>query len=73
MTQAFQSTSGSISNLVKGINQMKSTCADTTILGSFMENHDVARFASLTSDMSLVKNAIAFTMLQDGSPISMPH
>lgn len=41
----------------------------STLLGSFMENHDNARFPSLTSDMSLVKNAMAFTMLADGIPI----
>ncbi|KAH8657061.1 glycoside hydrolase family 13 protein [Tricladium varicosporioides] len=69
ITQAFQSTSGSISNLVNGINTMKSTCSDTTLLGSFLENHDVDRFPSLTSDESLAKNAIAFTILADGTPI----
>ncbi|KIM98961.1 glycoside hydrolase family 13 protein [Oidiodendron maius Zn] len=69
ITQAFQSTSGSISNLVNGINQMKDTCGDTTLLGSFLENHDQPRFASLTSDFSLAKNAIAFSILQDGIPI----
>ncbi|KAI4148094.1 MAG: hypothetical protein LQ340_005244 [Diploschistes diacapsis] len=69
ITQAFQSTSGSISNLVNGINTMKSTCADTTLLGSFLENHDNPRFAYLTPDLSLAKNAIAFTMLADGIPI----
>ncbi|PQE33091.1 hypothetical protein CJF32_00007648 [Rutstroemia sp. NJR-2017a WRK4] len=69
ITQAFQSTSGSISNLVNGINQMKSTCSDTTLLGSFLENHDVARFPSYTSDAALTKNAIAFTILADGIPI----
>ena len=71
ITQAFQSTSGSISNLVNGVNEIKTTCTDTTLLGSFLENHDVRRFASLTNDVSLTKNAIAFTMLQDGIPISM--
>ncbi|CZR53768.1 related to alpha-amylase A precursor [Phialocephala subalpina] len=69
VTQAFQSTSGSISNLVNGINTMKSDCSDTTLLGAFLENHDNARFPSLTSDVSLAKNAIAFTILSDGSPI----
>ncbi|OBT91754.1 hypothetical protein VE01_10231 [Pseudogymnoascus verrucosus] len=69
ITQGFQSTSGSISNLVNGINTMKLSCSDTTLLGSFLENHDVARFPSLTSDLSLQKNAIAFTMLMDGIPI----
>ncbi|CZT09340.1 hypothetical protein WAI453_003201 [Rhynchosporium graminicola] len=67
--RAFESTSGSISELVNGINTMKSTCADTTLLGSFMENHDVTRFASVQGDFSLAKNAIAFTMLADGIPI----
>lgn len=69
ITQAFESTSGSISNLVNGINQMKSTCSDTSLLGSFLENHDNPRFPSLTSDVSLAQNAIAFAMLQDGIPI----
>lgn len=69
ITQAFQSTSGSISNLVNGVNEMKSECADTTLLGSFMENHDNPRFPSYTPDISLAKNAIAFTVLADGIPI----
>ena len=34
-----------------------------------MENHDQPRFASITSDISLAKNAIAFTVLADGIPI----
>jgi alpha-amylase len=49
---------------------MKSTCSDTTLLGSFVENHDNVRFPSLTSDISLIKNAISFTILTDGIPIS---
>lgn len=35
-----------------------------------MENHDVPRFASVTTDYSLAKNAIGFTILADGVPIS---
>ncbi|GAB7352422.1 hypothetical protein MBLNU459_g2841t2 [Dothideomycetes sp. NU459] len=69
ITQAFESTSGSISNLVNGINEMKSDCSDTTLLGSFLENHDNPRFPSYTSDISLAKNAIGFAMLADGIPI----
>lgn len=69
ITQAFQSTSGNISNLANGINTMKADADDTTLYGSFLENHDNARFPSLTSDMSLAKTAIAFTMLMDGIPI----
>lgn len=48
---------------------MKSDCKDTTLLGSFLENHDNPRFPSYTSDFSLAKNAIGFAMLQDGIPI----
>lgn len=67
--EAFQSSSGSISNLYDGINTMKSEATDTSLYGSFLENHDNPRFPSLTSDMALAKNAIAFTMLMDGIPI----
>ena len=69
MTRAFQSTTGSISDLVDEVNQVKSTCKDSTLLGTFLENHDQPRFPSLTSDLSLAKNAIAFTLLADGIPI----
>ena len=48
---------------------MLSDCSDTTLLGSFLENHDNPRFPYYTSDYSLAKNAIAFTMLADGVPI----
>ena len=54
---------------MNGINEMKSDCADTTLLGSFLENHDNPRFPSYTSDLSLAKNAITFAMLADGIPI----
>ncbi|KAK3337361.1 glycoside hydrolase superfamily [Cercophora scortea] len=69
ITRAFQSTSGSISSLVSGMNTLKSTARDLSLYGSFLENHDQARFASLTSDMALTKNAIAFAMLKDGIPL----
>lgn len=69
ITQAFESTSGSISNLVTGVNRMKDQATDTSLYGSFLENHDNPRFPSLTSDISLAKNAIAFTILADGIPI----
>lgn len=69
MVPAFQSTSGSISSLVDMLDSVKTDCADTTLLGSFSENHDVPRFASLTSDLALAKNVIAFTILADGVPI----
>lgn len=42
---AFESSSGSISNLYNMINTVKSDCADTSLLGNFIENHDNPRFA----------------------------
>jgi alpha-amylase len=57
-----------MTELVNGINTMKGQMATGT-LGSFLENHDNPRFASLTSDLALAKNAIAFTILMDGIPI----
>ncbi|KAJ5093297.1 hypothetical protein N7456_009158 [Penicillium angulare] len=69
LLRAFESTSGSISDLYDMINTVKSDCADSTLLGSFVENHDNPRFASYTDDMSLAKNAAAFTIMSDGIPI----
>ncbi|KAK3984299.1 glycoside hydrolase superfamily [Cladorrhinum sp. PSN332] len=69
MLRAFQSTSGSISALVEGMNTLKGAAKDLSLYGSFLENHDVARFASFTKDMALTKNGIAFMMLKDGIPI----
>ena len=57
-----------MTELINGINTMKGQMKTNT-MGSFLENHDNPRFASLTSDIALDKNAIAFTMLMDGIPI----
>ncbi|GCB23537.1 alpha-amylase A type-3 [Aspergillus awamori] len=69
LLRAFESTNGSISDLYNMINTVKSTCRDSTLLGTFVENHDNPRFANYTSDMSLAKNAATFTILADGIPI----
>ncbi|KAH0378125.1 alpha-amylase, partial [Aureobasidium melanogenum] len=68
-TDAFSSTAGSMSKFVSQLNGMKSQCKDTSVLGSFSENHDQPRFASLTNDMSLAKNIITYTIMSDGIPI----
>ncbi|KAF2768834.1 alpha-amylase [Teratosphaeria nubilosa] len=67
--RGFESTSGSLEELASGLDSMISDCKDVTLLGNFMENHDQPRFPSLTSDSSLIDNAIAFTMMNDGIPI----
>ncbi|KAK8190444.1 glycoside hydrolase superfamily [Phyllosticta capitalensis] len=69
LTRTFTSSSGSISDLASEINTVKSTCKDSTLLGTFSENHDVTRFASLTSDLSQARNVMTFTLLHDGVPI----
>lgn len=69
LTRAFQSSEGSINDLVETINSVKSNCPNSTSFGSFSENHDVARFASLTDDLALAKNIITYTILADGIPI----
>ncbi|GFF35710.1 acid alpha-amylase [Aspergillus udagawae] len=66
---AFESTSGSISNLYNMISSVASDCADPTLLGNFIENHDNPRFASYTSDYSQAKNVISFMFFSDGIPI----
>ncbi|OBT84877.1 hypothetical protein VE02_05923 [Pseudogymnoascus sp. 03VT05] len=67
ITSGFQG--GPLAALVQGIKEMNASCSDTTLLGSFMENHDLARFPFKTTDVSLDMNAIAYTMLTDGIPI----
>ncbi|CAL5871101.1 uncharacterized protein PFLUO_LOCUS5347 [Penicillium psychrofluorescens] len=69
LLRAFESTSGSISDLYDMINSVRTTCSDSTLLGTFVENHDNPRFASYTEDMSLAKNAATFTIMSDGIPI----
>ncbi|KAK0633563.1 glycoside hydrolase family 13 protein [Immersiella caudata] len=67
--RAFRSSSGSIAELVSGLNTIKNSALDTSLFGSFLENHDVERFAYFTKDVARTKNAIAFIMLKDGIPI----
>lgn len=43
---------------------------DMQLLGTFMENHDQPRFTNSTSnDVTVVRNAMAYTLLSDGIPI----
>ncbi|OLN88606.1 Alpha-amylase A type-3-like protein 1 [Colletotrichum chlorophyti] len=69
VTQAFQSTMGSIWNLRDGIRKLGEVASDLTLYGSFLENHDQPRFSHHTSDTALFKNALTFSLLMDGIPI----
>ncbi|KAK8097148.1 hypothetical protein PG999_013092 [Apiospora kogelbergensis] len=66
--QTFSNPSATMDSLVNGINTLKGQ-ADTTAMGVFIENHDQKRFPNINNDMTLAKNAIAFTLLSDGIPI----
>ena len=69
LIRAFSAPNGSVSDLVSEMNSVQSACRDTTVLGSFSENHDQPRFASFTADISQAMNVVTYTMLADGIPI----
>ncbi|KAL2008595.1 hypothetical protein VTN00DRAFT_6789 [Thermoascus crustaceus] len=62
-------TAGNMPGLAQMVSTVKDGCKDFTLLGIFLENQDIPRFASLIDDIALAKNAMAFTILTDGIPI----
>ncbi|PIB03036.1 Alpha-amylase A type-3 [Cercospora beticola] len=69
LIRAFSSNTATMNELANNIQWLNATCQDTTLLGNFIENHDQARFPSITKDIGLTKNVIAFTVLNDGIPV----
>lgn len=69
LTRAFADAEGSMGDLSETITALRNDCIEPTAFGLFSENHDVERFASMTSDMSQAKNIITFTIMGDGMPI----
>ncbi|APA12148.1 hypothetical protein sscle_09g069180 [Sclerotinia sclerotiorum 1980 UF-70] len=65
----FSNSSATSENLIGQIQHQNTQCKDTTLLGTFTENHDQPRFGNYTSDLTLAKNIITYTMLADGIPI----
>lgn len=63
---------GNSSNSMGGLEyefaNVATECHDSTLLGTFSENHDVPRFGSVTSDLSQQKNALTFDFMSDGIP-----
>lgn len=59
-----------LDNVGYGMYEVKSYNKDPTVLGTFLDNHDQARFASFASD-DIVKdqNAVTFLMFHTGIPI----
>lgn len=66
LNEAFNG--GSFEKLETAKNDARSGCNDTFALGSFLENHDMPRFANSNDDMALAQNAMAYILLNDGIP-----
>ena len=60
---------GQMKRLYDVLVQLPHKFKDVTLLGRFIENHDVCRFAGLTSDLGLRKSAFVFNILGDAIPI----
>lgn len=50
-------------------NAIMSAFKDVSVLTSFVDNHDVARFLSTKNDQALFKNALAFVLLGETIPV----
>ena len=66
LNEAFNG--GSFEKLDKAKSNARSGCNDTFALGSFLENHDMPRFANSNDDMALAQNAMTYILLNDGIP-----
>ena len=69
INSTFTNTSQSMMWLTYELAAMDASCQDTSILGTFSENQDIARIGSSTQDISLLKNTLAFTIMTNGIPI----
>ena len=67
---AFNATGGGMANLAGLITQNQGNCSDVSLLGNFIENHDLPRYAGITSDQMQRLNAITFTFVIDGFPVA---
>lgn len=65
----FYQQKGSSQALVDMFNQVSSLFPDPAALGSFLDNHDNARWLNSKNDLSLLKNALAYVILARGVPI----
>nr|AOR81607.1 alpha-amylase [Phaffia rhodozyma] len=66
---AFQYVNANLGALVDVHNSLLSSMNDTTLLGTFVDNHDQPRLASLIKDTALLGNAYTYPFITDGVPI----
>jgi len=70
LRDAFASQKGNLSALVHASQNSQALYHSGAFAsGTFLENHDMPRFQSLTKDQALVQNAIAWIFAGDGIPI----
>ncbi|EJF62461.1 alpha-amylase [Dichomitus squalens LYAD-421 SS1] len=58
-----------MSALTDMVSQIKSKSKDPTLLGNFLEDQDVPRWASISVDPQSMWNAMTFNFMSDGIPI----
>ncbi|KAI1130402.1 glycoside hydrolase superfamily [Nemania abortiva] len=66
---AFYQQTGSSQAMVDMHDQISSLFPDPSALGTFLDNHDNARWLNTKNDLSLLKNALAYVILSRGIPI----
>ncbi|KAI0401827.1 glycoside hydrolase superfamily [Xylaria palmicola] len=65
----FYQQKGSSQAIVDMHSTISSTFPDPAALGTFLDNHDNARWLNSKNDLSLFKNALAYVILSRGIPI----
>ncbi|KAM5349502.1 hypothetical protein ACJ41O_006007 [Fusarium nematophilum] len=65
----FYQQKGSAQDMVNMHNEVSSKFPDPSALGTFLDNHDNARWLNQKNDVSLLKNALAYVILSRGIPI----
>ncbi|OJJ01945.1 hypothetical protein ASPVEDRAFT_129925 [Aspergillus versicolor CBS 583.65] len=66
---AFYQQTGPSQDIVDMHEQIDNSFPDPSALGTFIDNHDNARWLSVKNDQSLLKNALAYVVLARGIPI----
>lgn len=65
---AFNNSGGGVPNLIQLLDQTQTNC-DVQLMGNFIENHDLPRYAGITNDEHQRINALAFQFVIDGMPV----
>ncbi|WVQ82166.1 hypothetical protein IAT38_004294 [Cryptococcus sp. DSM 104549] len=69
IVNAFGSTTGNMSSFVDIATQVLGTFPTPSLLGNFIENHDLPRWRNTTADSQLAYNAMVAQFIFDGLPV----